>query len=331
MKAAPVDKKPGLRQKILGEPGQCAWRRKSVRDRYNGSDAYRSGGYGSGESYKKNTFPREDRERPLPRRMRERGAAKKRRQIGLVVLCLLLAANLLLLLELRVEIRGLDRALNQAMKRTDVSIREDEIPQPESGTKEEVANPTYASGGAEPREDIVDYVGLCGLPQVDKPMDRSPEEVLVCLQELSADNELISEIYKEHSLYSDDMLKALVNNPEMADFVKNSLNDHKEFTYSGLSELEKSQDYPLFLQWDPRWGYEPYGDDNIGLSGCGPTCLSMAMYYLLRDESIPIPWQSTAWTMAITSWARAPHGHCWRSFLPPAESAWNSPPFRNRP
>ena len=33
---------------------------------------------------------------------------------------------------------------------------------------------------------------------------------------------------------------------------------------------------PLLLQWDLRWGYAPYGDDMIGLAGCGPACLSMA-------------------------------------------------------
>ena len=173
------------------------------------------------------------------------------------------------------------------MNRTASSVREeDSVPETESQTREDVPNPTYGSAGSETGDDIVDYVSQCGLAQVDMPMDRSPEEVLVCLQELSQDNEQIAEIYKQHSRYSDDMLKALANNPEMADFVINSLDRDARPSYTGLSELERSQDYPLFLQWDPRWGYESYGDDNIGLSGCGPTCVSMAMYYLLGDESI---------------------------------------------
>ena len=54
-----------------------------------------------------------------------------------------------------------------------------------------------------------------------------------------------------------------------------------------LTEEEKRQDFPLFLQWDPRWGYASYGiDSNIGLSGCGPTCMSMVLYYLTRDETL---------------------------------------------
>ena len=40
---------------------------------------------------------------------------------------------------------------------------------------------------------------------------------------------------------------------------------------------------PLFIQWDVRWGYIPFGDCNIGQSGCGPVCLSMAAVYLNRD------------------------------------------------
>ena len=78
------------------------------------------------------------------------------------------------------------------------------------------------------------------------------------------------------------MLKALANNPEMADFVQNSL----ESAGKGKAEfsvLEKGQEYPLVLQWDPRWGYEDYGEDNIGLSGCGPVCLDMAYVYFTGD------------------------------------------------
>ncbi|MDO5135256.1 MAG: C39 family peptidase [Eubacteriales bacterium] len=32
---------------------------------------------------------------------------------------------------------------------------------------------------------------------------------------------------------------------------------------------------PLFIQWDERWGYKTYGSDCMGVTGCGPTCISM--------------------------------------------------------
>ena len=53
-----------------------------------------------------------------------------------------------------------------------------------------------------------------------------------------------------------------------------------------LTKEEKEQKYPLFLQWDKRWGYEEYGDFNIALSGCGPTTLAMAAVTLTGDMAI---------------------------------------------
>ena len=32
------------------------------------------------------------------------------------------------------------------------------------------------------------------------------------------------------------------------------------------------------------WGYEKYGSDVIGITGCGPTCLAMAGWYLTKDD-----------------------------------------------
>lgn len=34
---------------------------------------------------------------------------------------------------------------------------------------------------------------------------------------------------------------------------------------------------PLFIQWDKRWGYQYYGNDLLGIRGCGPTCISMVL------------------------------------------------------
>ena len=69
--------------------------------------------------------------------------------------------------------------------------------------------------------------------------------------------------------------------------------DGNEYTAGGLTELEKEQECPLLLQWDPRWGYEPYGGDScIGLAGCGPTCLSMVSVYLTKDTSKNPKWMA---------------------------------------
>ena len=131
-----------------------------------------------------------------------------------------------------------------------------------------------------------DYPELWGMDYVDRPLKRTEQEVLECLKKLSGENAIIEEIYENRYLYPAKMLEALANNPEMAGFVSGYPEAEKKAS-GGLTEGEKEKDFPLFLQWDPRWGYAEYGDDsNIGLAGCGPTCLSMVLFYLTGDESL---------------------------------------------
>lgn len=92
------------------------------------------------------------------------------------------------------------------------------------------------------------------------------------------------EIFENRALYPKTMLEALEKNPEIQDFVKN-YPDSEPVVQGGISDEEKAAEHPLFLQWDARWGYVSYGDDNIGLSGCGPACLSMVIFSLTRNES----------------------------------------------
>ncbi|MCM1179926.1 MAG: C39 family peptidase [Clostridium sp.] len=91
-------------------------------------------------------------------------------------------------------------------------------------------------------------------------------------------------IFEHKELYPDNMLEALQKNPEIQEFVKN-YPDSEPAVQGGINHKEKGEEHPLFLQWDARWGYAAYGDDNIGLSGCGPACLSMVIFSLTREES----------------------------------------------
>ena len=87
--------------------------------------------------------------------------------------------------------------------------------------------------------------------------------------------------------YPIELLAALCNNPEMLAYVEGYAKYRNgDKTVAGQAELttqEKEKRFPLFLQWDKRWGYEEYGDFNIALSGCGPTCLSMVLVAQNRD------------------------------------------------
>lgn len=72
-------------------------------------------------------------------------------------------------------------------------------------------------------------------------------------------------------------------NPEVQEFVLNyPLNKDKEPEID-LSEAVNTDTVPLLMQWDERWGYMEYAGGLMGLSGCGPTCLSMVSLYLLDD------------------------------------------------
>ncbi|MGI6017662.1 MAG: C39 family peptidase [Marvinbryantia sp.] len=72
--------------------------------------------------------------------------------------------------------------------------------------------------------------------------------------------------------------------PQAEEFVRNypkKKDLHRPIDLSG--EVTKGE-VPLFLQWDERWGYEWYGDDFLGVNGCGPTTLSMVYCGLTGDS-----------------------------------------------
>ena len=237
-----------------------------------------------------------------------------------LILCILLAANIIFSLYLQIQVRNVKDMLNQLKQSglhdpsmsgaivsgslqdwygssKDLPAVSQKIPDTSAdfdsgdGSGDGQAIP---SGSVLGKEDTrgnqsrreLDYVELCGLEEVERPVKRTEREVLQRLRELARDSELIKEIYDNADDYSKRMLEALANNPEMADFIAGFPEAEKK-AQGGFTDSEKDQEYPLFLQWDPRWGYVEYGDDgSIGLAGCGPTCLSMVFWYLLEDESL---------------------------------------------
>lgn len=83
--------------------------------------------------------------------------------------------------------------------------------------------------------------------------------------------------------YPKDLIRLLETSPEARDFVLDyPFRENREID---LSAYEKNA-VPLFLQWDPMWGYETYGSSYLAVTGCGPTCLAMAGWYLTGEESM---------------------------------------------
>lgn len=84
-----------------------------------------------------------------------------------------------------------------------------------------------------------------------------------------------------YSAYPQKLIDLLERNPETEDFVCNYPNRDKAAAV--YTEFDRSNGVPLLLQWDTAWGYTQYGSDMLAITGCGPTCLAMAGYYLTGD------------------------------------------------
>lgn len=99
----------------------------------------------------------------------------------------------------------------------------------------------------------------------------------------------IKEFAEENGLlrtaWPEELIELLENNPDAEEFVLNYPIKKDQCFEIDLSEYLGSEELPLFLQWDERWGYTIYGSNVMGLTGCGPTCLSMVLVHLLQDAT----------------------------------------------
>lgn len=114
-----------------------------------------------------------------------------------------------------------------------------------------------------------------------------------------------------YSDYPTELIELLERNPETLQFVLEYPLKKDLRPSINLTEYVNSPTVPLFMQWDQRWGYLPYGDHVAGLTACGPVCLSMVAYYLTKDPNMSpdklmafatengycIPGNGTAWAL----------------------------------
>ena len=105
-----------------------------------------------------------------------------------------------------------------------------------------------------------------------------PTEAEITVHAYAQENDL------RYSDYPDSLILLLERNPETTTFVLEYPLKKDRQPEIDLSEYAQSDAVPLFLQWDQRWGYQRYGDDVAGITGCGPLCLSMAAFYLTGSE-----------------------------------------------
>lgn len=164
-------------------------------------------------------------------------------------------------------------------------------------------------------------VSLCLLTgcAVQEPNPTEPES-LPDVTEPAVDTrswaERTVQAYAEYSglsydVYPENMLVLLEKNPEAIGFVLRYPEEYGKTHEIDMSEFAGSEDVPLFIQWDQRWGYIPYGADVAGITACGPLCLSMVAYHLTGDENMRpdkmiqfaidegycVPGNGSAWTL----------------------------------
>ena len=83
--------------------------------------------------------------------------------------------------------------------------------------------------------------------------------------------------------YPRNLIDLLERNPETEKFVLEY--PFREELEPEVFSYDLSEGVPLMMQWDQRWGYEKYGSDMIAITGCGPTCLAMAGYYVTDGDA----------------------------------------------
>lgn len=142
------------------------------------------------------------------------------------------------------------------------------------------------------------------------------EKGTIASKELKTSSETIEKFAEKKGLtmdsYPAELLELYEKNPETKDFVWEYPLKKDEEPEIDLSEYKNADSMPLFMQWDQRWGYNQYSGNVMGLTGCGPTCLSMVTVYLSGDTSKNPKWMADFST--ANGYAAEGSGTAWALF-----------------
>ena len=216
------------------------------------------------------------RRKKLKKRKEELRRRRRRKQRAKELFCLCICVAMLVLIVALVR-RGI------SSKKQDVS---EVVAASESASTEQQAD------AAEPKVSATGEIAQVqsqALPNyyekkymVGSPAHYSMEEIQTRLKNLADRYQEFQTIYDHMDQYPEALLNNLCCNPNMLDFALGYQENYD--TTSGTLEASELDGIPLFIQWDKRWGYDAYGNDVIGLSGCGPTCLSMIVIGLTKNQ-----------------------------------------------
>ena len=162
---------------------------------------------------------------------------------------------------------------------------------------------TVAAGITQKTESIVSAV-----EETAEASSHVQEELPLPVTKLSQSEKLACIL--EDDSYPEKLKEMAQKNSETIDFVYNYPQLKDEVWNIDLTEESQSDQVPLLMQWDERWGYITYNGGMMGYGGCGPTTLSMVVLYLSRDAS--------ATPAAVAAYAESA-GYC----VPGSGSTWS--------
>lgn len=83
-------------------------------------------------------------------------------------------------------------------------------------------------------------------------------------------------ILENRAKFSDSLLRLASNRVDAIDFVVDAEKNKGKFVNETTESYKTGRNIPLFIQWDPRFGYKFY-EDYFAAIGCGPTSVSMIL------------------------------------------------------
>lgn len=131
------------------------------------------------------------------------------------------------------------------------------------------------------------------ISKIEENLCNSPYEAE--LRTLYEEYPQMEEMLLQLEFYSDELVEYLIKVPDAVDWViaypKYSAMTDEERSKMALEPLEMDKyemhgQVPIFYQWDMTWGYAGYGNGYMAMTGCAPTCLSMAAVALTGDTGI---------------------------------------------
>lgn len=222
------------------------------------------------------------------RRMRQKKLVRKRK----IVLSVMLLTSFLLGCVCgryfpEIKLGKTEEVLASAQDNSDEEKKENQTANDLDTDNEKPTANAQSSENKEPADSEETNDPFAEIPQVvlSKPVDYSLNQAIRQLEQMEATDDRYTDIVENADRYPEKLLINLANNPEMIGFVADYKGNTRDYDKAELTEKELQEEYPLFLQWDKRWGCLAYGDDsNVAISGCGPTTLAMAVVALTGNE-----------------------------------------------